>query len=269
VRCAASLLLAALVLPAPSLGQATPPGDPPRPDAADGDINRDGACDVGDVVRLVEIINGAAPTPEEAAAADCNGDGAIDTLDIDCLTKRSIGIPTSMEGSDMGLEFRMENFEPMSGFQFSNRGHPVNSTLGSPGWKRVAGWAGAMAFTTDGRPAEPGVWSVSTSLSSLEAFRAYGPGGVPLPVLQPQGGRIQVGARPVGIEVGTPLPIRLLRPDPNPFPGSTHLRFETGPGLVDAYVRNMDGYVVDWFQLRVREEGVQDVVWPGPSINSN
>ena len=49
-----------------------------------GDINGDGALDITDVVRQINIVLniGDSPTDEELCSADINADGVINVLDI-------------------------------------------------------------------------------------------------------------------------------------------------------------------------------------------
>jgi hypothetical protein len=209
-----------------------------------GDINMDNLVDVGDLVRLVEIIlgTGAVPSPEELTEADCNGDGFWNALDVPCLLSLILGgsgsplpgvTPLAAEGAL--TRFLLEN--EVRGIQFelpATVGEPsATSELGPlvlQSGRRADGKRIVIAFDPAGGAWTPGVRTPFSLSSAPLNLRAYGEGGRALTVSYESEG-IRIGVTP-------PAKLRMLPPAPNPFRAGTMIRFATptaGPVRVTIY----------------------------------
>lgn len=234
-----------------------------------GDLNGDNQVDVGDVIRLVEIILGTGKPPgsEELAEADCTGDTEVNVGDVTCLVDRILGDSAAPTNSPAGMSpLTIVNEDEVRGFQFRVAGSVketqelapfvFHATLGSSGTTVMAfdpagrGWAEGtrIPLATDVPVAEVG-----------RTFHAYGPGGEPLAVAV-SGTEIRIGAS----VVAPAFHMRAGRP--NPFRSATTIRFSTDrAGMASAAVYDIQGKRVAVFPERGVEAGEHS--WPWTAVD--
>jgi hypothetical protein len=235
-----------------------------------GDINGDNRVDVGDLVRLVEIIlgTGLPASPEELGAADCNEDLDINALDVACLTDLILGGPgaQTVVGNPVsfGQDMIVRTEEPVRGIQFSlGAGNPMPE--GTPDLDPLSlylepeGRIG-VAFDPQGGEWERGERAPFRVDVMPAEIRAYGPGGRALPV-EVSGNQVRIGKRlPVGLQV--------LPPSPNPFRTATTIHFSTDvPTTVSATIYDIRGARVSTIPDRPVTAGRHTLPWEARSDN--
>jgi len=220
-----------------------------------GDINGDNLIDVGDLVRLTEMILGTGDpaTPVETATADCVPDEHLDALDLSCLVDRIISSSRPLSLPLAGpWTLTIENHTRVSGFQFRIGSAPVEAESGMGIWSWHEGNSLIMAYDPEGHGWAPGSRSVLTLRSPVQDVRAYGPGGRP----------IKVTLEEDRIVVGTPVPFSVLPPQPNPFPGATRILLTTtAPAQVQGGVFDTRGRRVASFEYFAPGRGTHEVPW--------
>jgi len=235
-----------------------------------GDINGDNRVDVGDLVRLVEIIlgKGHPASPEELDAADCNEDTDVNALDVVCLTDLILGgpgAPTFMgDPVSFGQDMIVRVEQPVRGIQFSLA--PGNSMPeGTPDLDPLSLYLEpegriAVAFDPQGGEWERGDRAPFRVDIMPAEIRAYGPGGHALPV-EVSGNQVRIGKPlPVGLQV--------LPPSPNPFRTATVIHFSTDvPTTVKASIYDIRGARVSTIPGRPVAAGRHTLPWEARSDN--
>jgi Tol biopolymer transport system component len=233
-----------------------------------GDLNGDNAVDVGDVVRLVEIIlgQGDPPTSEELALADCNRDGNLDVGDVGCevdLVFSGSAAPADrpIGPASTGNEVTVTSNVPVSGLQLTLKGSGHLAPLDGArpmavyeGWM-TAGTRQVIAFDPDA-----GGWTQGSRTAfvlngaEIKTARAYGRGGHPLVT--------DVRDHEILIHEVAPKPVLTLANNPNPFFDRTALRFSLPQaGRVALTIYDVRGAVVRTFPGRVLPAGDHVITW--------
>lgn len=198
-----------------------------------GDITGDNFVDVGDLVRLVEIIldTGAPPSADELEAADCNGDESWNALDVACLTDLILGgpaVPGGFERTSAGVELVVNTAERVRGLQFtvdpSRPGVTSTAELEPLSLFSLDSGRQVVAFDPLGGQWEPGIRTPLLLQGTPAEVRAYGPGGRRLPV-DVSGNEIRIG-KPI------PAGLHVIAPKPNPFHSTTVVFFSTDVSTV-------------------------------------
>jgi hypothetical protein len=236
-----------------------------------GDVNGDNRVDVGDVIRLVEIIlgTGKVPNPGELSEADCTGDTEINIGDITCLVDHILNGPTNPAAISTGMTpLTIANDTEVRGFQLAVTGAVEEAQDLTPFVFHITSRASGttvMAFDPAGKGWPKGTRTPLLTDAPLaevaQRFHAYGPGGVPLTVTVSAEG-IRVGNTGTGV---TPQ-LHMHAGLPNPFHSGTTIRFSTdGPGEARAIVYDVQGKRVKVLPERQVEAGEHS--WPWTAVD--
>ncbi len=234
-----------------------------------GDVNLDNRVNVGDAIRLVEILLGEEepPSPRELTAADCNEDAAINILDVVCVTNLIFALPApsvvTLGGQPVAVELRIE--EEVLGLQVVfPEGVTQPEIPDNPPFQAATGRDRERRGVLAVFDAEGASWPAETfqtlylPMEPVE-IQAYGHGGRALS-LREEDGVLVVGGAPT-------LPVSFTAM-PNPFRGATTLVFDaesTGPLLVSIF--DLRGRLVTSYRDEIRFPGRQELPWNAASAD--
>jgi len=263
------------------------------------DINADGALNVLDIVRIVNIIFGRPPIPSsyELWAADCNDDGAINILDIVCCVNGILGTPgtTGKKGHssatvdipEMAVQVEKTNLIPISvdtdvpvaGAQLKLSYDASKLTIGTPKLtKRSAGMTIAsdikddkltiLVYSETGKIIPAGSGSIvnipftvieGTKVESRVHFDEF-------ILVESNAQPIRVETPRITLELGKPAPktYALLQNYPNPCYSETDIAYQLpAAGRVVLEIYNISGQLVKTLVDENQEVGYHKAHWDG------